>query len=442
MKPSYRCRRVCRGVACALFAVAFGCGEPSIVVEEDASAPFDATVGAPEESATDCADGRDNDGDGLVDCADVACVVHAFCVTPRESGALCANGTDDDGDGATDCADPDCEGAPACALDAGVRDGGMDARVAIDGGGSDAGPLWTDAGVDGSVGSTDAPFMLADAPTTPPDGRAPNPRPAGTPDVLFIAVSGHCDPRTCGTAPNEEYLGGAGTITALERPFVDAGAIVGAEYFTDNFYDEPTALPPSIGFLHLLNELEWARDTLVADWDNPTRIIVVAHSHGTVWAHTALHVLEQRGAPIPVDILIDFDAVSWGWEAKVAAGFGDAWSNVIVEYTTRTGTAWPFGIWNATDSWGVPGVVALQDVEDVVPNSVRNNFEIWSREPPSFPPEACDREPNHRMDGSAFPAAAIGLSFFPSTEDHSGCDNPGSDAVEWATNGIRFLYGL
>lgn len=36
-----------------------------------------------ETSAADCSDGRDNDADGAADCADVACGVHAWCMSAR-----------------------------------------------------------------------------------------------------------------------------------------------------------------------------------------------------------------------------------------------------------------------------------------------------------------------------------------------------------------------
>lgn len=57
-------------------------------------------------SEYDCADGVDNDGDGLVDCADTD-----DCVCVPET---CDNGVDDDNDGDIDCADFDCVFASNC----------------------------------------------------------------------------------------------------------------------------------------------------------------------------------------------------------------------------------------------------------------------------------------------------------------------------------------
>jgi hypothetical protein len=64
--------------------------------------------GAPVES---CTNGRDDDGDGGVDCADADCVTTPFC---RDDIELCNNAVDDDGDGLVDCDDSDCAEYPDC----------------------------------------------------------------------------------------------------------------------------------------------------------------------------------------------------------------------------------------------------------------------------------------------------------------------------------------
>ena len=52
-----------------------------------------------------CVNGVDDDGDGLVDCNDPACVNDPACQIGPE---ICSNGVDDDHDGLIDGADPDC----------------------------------------------------------------------------------------------------------------------------------------------------------------------------------------------------------------------------------------------------------------------------------------------------------------------------------------------
>ena len=55
-----------------------------------------------------CTDGKDNDGNKLIDCADPACKSQDVC---KEN---CTDGKDNDLDDKTDCLDPDCVAAPTC----------------------------------------------------------------------------------------------------------------------------------------------------------------------------------------------------------------------------------------------------------------------------------------------------------------------------------------
>lgn len=57
-----------------------------------------------------CADGQDNDEDGLTDCADPGC--HPFCT--EDDATWCADGRDNDGDALVDCADPGCGATQHC----------------------------------------------------------------------------------------------------------------------------------------------------------------------------------------------------------------------------------------------------------------------------------------------------------------------------------------
>jgi hypothetical protein len=89
--------------------------------------------GVPQLTETSCSDGVDNDCDGKVDCADSDCAGSSSC---REYN--CGDGLDNDGDGLIDCADPDCfvrscsksnTASFCCAVsDAGCVDVGTDTR--------------------------------------------------------------------------------------------------------------------------------------------------------------------------------------------------------------------------------------------------------------------------------------------------------------------------
>jgi hypothetical protein len=59
----------------------------------------------------DCANGADDDGDRLVDCFDEDCCGRDGCGAPE---AQCCDAIDNDCDGMTDGADPDCAAAPPC----------------------------------------------------------------------------------------------------------------------------------------------------------------------------------------------------------------------------------------------------------------------------------------------------------------------------------------
>jgi len=59
---------------------------------------------------TDCDDGIDNDGNGFIDCIDLACRGTPECV--ENTDAACSDEVDNDGDGRVDCADTSCAGHP------------------------------------------------------------------------------------------------------------------------------------------------------------------------------------------------------------------------------------------------------------------------------------------------------------------------------------------
>jgi hypothetical protein len=66
---------------------------------------------------TICDDNIDNDCDGLVDCNDPDCQRPGECgCTQGEQGFQCRDGIDNDCDGLVDCADPDCQGTLWCAI--------------------------------------------------------------------------------------------------------------------------------------------------------------------------------------------------------------------------------------------------------------------------------------------------------------------------------------
>ena len=102
-----------------VLALASACGEPKPDdtappegdTDTDADADTDADTDADSDAdtdvttETDCGDGLDDDGDGLVDCEDGDCAGDPLC-----EEADCDDGLDNDADGLTDCDDDDCWG--------------------------------------------------------------------------------------------------------------------------------------------------------------------------------------------------------------------------------------------------------------------------------------------------------------------------------------------
>ncbi len=70
---------------------------------------------------TNCDNGIDDDGDGLIDCNDPDCLNSNVCLVE-----ICTNGIDDDGDGFIDCDDAECQQITSCVeiCDNGIDDNG------------------------------------------------------------------------------------------------------------------------------------------------------------------------------------------------------------------------------------------------------------------------------------------------------------------------------
>jgi hypothetical protein len=69
----------------------------------------DADCAANCDEASNCNDGIDNDQNGQVDCEDDACILLPACLNE-----ICNDGEDNDGDGQSDCNDDECYGNPPC----------------------------------------------------------------------------------------------------------------------------------------------------------------------------------------------------------------------------------------------------------------------------------------------------------------------------------------
>jgi hypothetical protein len=186
--------------------------------------------------------------------------------------------------------------------------------------------------------------------------------------------------------------------------------------------------PTTFGFLQLLEDLEDVRDDWVSDFEDPTQVMLLGHSHGTVWAHTAMHLMDD----LDIEVVIDLDSVSSNWEYEVPwSGVGDDWADVIDDY----GGSWPFDIAHPRDAWNIPGVSGAQDTEDTLPNNnVSVNLEVQSA--PFLSGSLYDDDNNHRLNGST-----SGIHrYSSSSEDHGEVAEPNSAAMNWVRSKLRALY--
>ncbi|GEM_PF-1541103 len=272
------------------------------------------------------------------------------------------------------------------------------------------------------------------------ESEGPNLKPADAPDWVVISVSGHCIPPACDVpGTNHEYLQANGTSARFADALEAWGYSTQQWAYADEFYNRDTETnellpgegePYVYGFLQLHEDLKFIRDTWVADFEDPTKVLVLAHSHGVVWAHTALHVVDD----LSVEVAIDFDGKSLGWEGEnILFDFGDDWAGTIAAYNDAYGVTWPFDIGDAEAAWLVPGVDGAQDVEDVIPDSLTYNLELQAM--PGILLPVPDDDDNHRLDGSS-----EGIIRFESqSEDHTEIHRPDSEGVDWALTQLAAL---
>ncbi len=252
------------------------------------------------------------------------------------------------------------------------------------------------------------------------------PRPEESPDFVILAASGHCL-TNCPAFPRENLVS-QGTAERIGDLLNSYGWSVAIFQYADAFYNHlangqavlpySEEAPVQFGFLQMLADLQDIRDLWIGEFQNPTGIVLLGHSHGVVWTHT----LATLRSDVPIDFLIDLDGDSHGW-ADEGDEFvtGDGWGPIIEQYTEAEGVIWDYPIEQATDAWQVSGLDELQDIEDIVPGHVAWNLEVHGD---SF--TLRDQDPNHRFDGTD-----LGIIVGETNEEHDRLDDPGSQSMDW-----------
>jgi hypothetical protein len=253
------------------------------------------------------------------------------------------------------------------------------------------------------------------------------PRPEGAPDVVVLSVSGHDGAVSgffCTSDTNRAYLSDPGeAVDAVVEAILDLGLTVEVGHFADRLSapdldrdGQPDNLE-QYGFSELLATMQWVFDEWIDGVANPTKLVIVAHSHGATWAHVATSVMSH----VPVSCLVTLDGICSFWECEHA--------QEVTTWVAANALDFAWDIAHPCDAWTVGG--GAYNTKDVAFDNVLENLEVQSSD--LFVSDCCD---NVRLDGSS-----DGISTFLSGEGHNEVRLASGAAMTWVADMIR-LNGL
>ncbi|HZJ09072.1 MAG TPA: hypothetical protein VFD39_05210, partial [Trueperaceae bacterium] len=145
-------------------------------------------------------------------------------------------------------------------------------------------------------GRTTSPPSVADfagfVPTKAGGDRGHRQRPEDSPDMVIIAFSGHCG-LVCHTRNTWSYLdtasdetGGVAVLAGIAGAYENLGLEVEtfsvSSFVTAHYSLISEELEP--GYLQAQAYLDAVKRDWISGYADPTRVVLVGHSHGTVWA--------------------------------------------------------------------------------------------------------------------------------------------------------------
>lgn len=209
--------------------------------------------------------------------------------------------------------------------------------------------------------------------------KATNLRPAGSPDVVILGFAGRCGPPGCGAPSNNKaYLSDPDnqTLQALARTFESLGHSVQWSSYAATVSQRVNdhAHP---GYYEAQGELDWINANWIADFDNPTRLILAGHSHGAVWA--SLLAMENPHVTFDVGVYLDGVCNQWEQDNLYYGFFTD--SNLIAEFYRSVGEPYPVtldALGGACNAYPVPELSDKKHLKDVVPWNITVGIEIQS----------------------------------------------------------------
>lgn len=259
------------------------------------------------------------------------------------------------------------------------------------------------------------------------------PRPEGTPDLLIIAFSGHCG-LVCHTRNTWSYLdtasertGGVAVLDAIRGAYERMGLTVevfsASSFVTAHYSGISREMEP--GYLQAQAYLDEVKRELIHGVSDPTRVVLVGHSHGTVWAS----LLALNNLDVTFDAFISLDAICWQWWGRhkgfIAEAFVDSpWP-----------LPFPLEAGDPCSTFEVPGV-GMVDVNDVVSANVifgleaRTHMRLLSFDPNVL----ADDDPNVRINGTTTNIWGISAK-----EGHSDLGRYYNQSIGWVVAMITAL---
>lgn len=263
-----------------------------------------------------------------------------------------------------------------------------------------------------------------------------NLRPAGTPDIVIIDFSGRCSwithPSCLPPYGNSTYLARSPDFTRqnVASAFRSLGYTVqsfDASAFVDEHYSSVSKqyVP---GYAEATAFLEKVEHEWIANYVNPTRVVVLAHSHGGVWA--SLLIWNHPNIRFAYAIYMDPICSLW-WDDNMGN------QPLVQDYYHAHGVAMPWPLQSAGKPCDLqfPNLQGAWDITDVVPWNVAYGLEVHSSELPTN--VISDRHAIVRPDGSNSDL----FSYHAFLATHSEIARAGSPAMDWVTSTIT-SFGL
>lgn len=289
--------------------------------------------------------------------------------------------------------------------------------------------------------------------TTPstPNPPAQKYRPATSPDVYVLGISGKCFLNSEGIAcanlmpaskqediskqnaqNNWDYLGAIlpgqtdSTLHDLAFTIHKQGNSVLYKGYAGSWPDttNTTTGQQYDGVKTLLAELQAIYTRDIQDVMNPSKIVLVSHSHGVVWSHIVQWALPK----VPIEVAIDFDGICRYWGTDNAADI------------TRDGNPYNIPV-SSLCGQQITGGGNPYDIQNVVFSNVKFNLDIQASNTASCNPYVLlgvyDGHDNIRNEGGT-----EGIYAFNTCEDHGSVIRPDRSGTKVARDMLRALFPL